>query len=50
VPVEYHEVSHDAVRGGDPRLCTRETGEALVEQLTEIGARFVAHHAQHYRE
>jgi creatinine amidohydrolase len=45
LPVEYHEVSHDAVRGGDPRLCRRETGEALVEQLTEIGARFVAHHA-----
>ena len=50
VPVEYHEVSADAVRGGDPGLSTRETGEALVEQLTEIGARFVAHHAQHYRE
>lgn len=47
VPVEYHEVAPNGVRGGDPRLCARETGEALVEQLTELGARFVAHHAQH---
>jgi creatinine amidohydrolase len=47
VPVEYHEVAPNGVRGGDPRLCARETGEAVVEQLTELGARFVAHHAQH---
>jgi creatinine amidohydrolase len=45
LPVEYHEVSPDAVRSGDPRGSRRETGVALVEQLTEIGARFVAHHA-----
>jgi creatinine amidohydrolase len=45
LPVEYHEVSTDAVRGGDPRLSRRETGVALVEKLTEVGARFVAHHA-----
>ncbi len=50
VPVEYHEVSADSVRGGDPLLSARETGEALVELLTEIGARFVAHHAQNYKE
>ena len=47
VPVEYHEVSPDGVRGGDPRLSSAETGAALVEQLTEIGARFVQHHASH---
>jgi creatinine amidohydrolase len=47
VPVEYHEVAANGVRGGDPRLSARETGEALVEQLTEIGARFVAHYVQH---
>jgi creatinine amidohydrolase len=45
VPVEYHEVSPNGVRGGDPRLCAPETGIALVEQLTEIGARFVRHFA-----
>jgi creatinine amidohydrolase len=45
VPVEYHEVAPDGVRGGDPRLSSAETGAALVEQLTEIGARFVQHHA-----
>jgi creatinine amidohydrolase len=47
VPVEYHEVAPDGVRGGDPRLSSVETGAALVEQLTEIGARFVQHHARH---
>ena len=45
VPVEYHEVAADGVRGGDPRLSSAETGAALVEQLTELGARFVHHHA-----
>jgi creatinine amidohydrolase len=47
LPVEYHEVAPDGVRGGDPRLSSAETGAALVEQLTEIGARFVQHHASH---
>ncbi|HSU05895.1 MAG TPA: creatininase family protein [Acetobacteraceae bacterium] len=45
MPVEYHEVSPDGVRGGDPRLSSPETGVALVEQLTEISARFVRHFA-----
>ncbi|HEX5327757.1 MAG TPA: creatininase family protein [Acetobacteraceae bacterium] len=45
VPVEYHEVAPDGVRGGDPRLSSAATGAALVEQLTEIGARFVRHYA-----
>jgi len=45
VPVEYDAVAPDGVRGGDPRLSSPETGAALVEQLTELGARFVAHYA-----
>jgi creatinine amidohydrolase len=48
VPVEYHEVAPDGVRGGDPRLCSVETGAALVEQLTALGARFVAHYAARF--
>jgi creatinine amidohydrolase len=47
VPVEYHEIAPDAVRSGDPRLCSAETGAVLVEQLTELGARFVQHYAAH---
>ena len=47
VPVEYDEIAPDGVRSGDPRLCAPETGEKLVEQLTEIGARFVQHYAKH---
>ena len=43
IPVEYDEIAPDAVRGGDPRLCSAETGAKLVEQLTETGARFIAH-------
>ncbi len=45
VPVEYNEIAPNGVRTGDPALCSPETGAALVEQLTEIGARFVAHYA-----
>jgi creatinine amidohydrolase len=47
VPVEYHEIAPQGVRAGDPRLCSPETGAKLVEQLTELGARFVAHYAEH---
>jgi creatinine amidohydrolase len=47
MPVEYDEIAPDAVRGGDPRLSSKETGAALVEQLTEIGARFVRHYVGH---
>lgn len=46
VPAEYDAVAPDAVRG-NPRLCSEKTGAALVEQLTEIGARFVQHYAKH---
>jgi creatinine amidohydrolase len=46
VPAEYNDFAPDGVRGGDPRLCKPETGAALVEQLTEIGAQFAAHYAK----
>lgn len=46
VPAEYDAVAPNAVRG-DARLCSEKTGAALVEQLTEIGARFVAHYTKH---
>ncbi len=45
VPVEYDAVTANGVLNGDPRLCSAATGAALVEQLTEIGARFVRHYA-----
>ncbi len=47
IPVEYDEIAPNAVRSGDPRLCSAETGAKLVEQLTEIGARFVRHYVDH---
>lgn len=47
IPLEYKAFAPDAVRGGDPRLCSAKTGEALVEQLTALCARFVAHYARH---
>ncbi len=42
LPVEYDEIAPNAVRSGNPLLCSAETGAALVERLTEIGARFIA--------
>jgi len=47
VPVEYHEIAPLGVRAGDARLCSPETGAALVEQLTDLGGRFVAQYARH---
>jgi creatinine amidohydrolase len=47
MPLEYDAFAPNAVRGGDPRLSSAATGEALVEQLTTLGARFVAYYAQH---
>lgn len=47
LPVEYDAVAPNGVLNGDPRLCSAETGAALVEQLTELGARFVSHYASH---
>ena len=46
IPLEYDATSPTGVGAGDPRLCTAETGAALTEQLTEIGARFCAHWAK----
>ncbi len=43
VPLDYDQVSPDAVSAGDPRLCTAETGAALAEMLATIGADFCAH-------
>jgi creatinine amidohydrolase len=47
LPVEYDEIAPNAVRSGDPRMCSAETGAALVEKLTELGANFIAHWLQH---
>jgi creatinine amidohydrolase len=47
IPVELDEMAPNGVRAGDPRLCSAETGAAVAEQLTEIGARFVRHFAEH---
>lgn len=46
MPLDYDATSPTGVGAGDPRLCTPETGAALTEQLTELGARFVQHWAQ----
>ena len=43
LPVEYDEIAPNAVRSGDPRLCSAATGAALVEKLTELGAGFIRH-------
>lgn len=45
LPVEYDEVYTEGVGGGDPNGSSAETGAALVEQLTDIVARFAAHFA-----
>lgn len=46
MPLEYDATSPTGVGAGDPRLCSAETGAALTEQLTEMGARFCAHWAK----
>lgn len=43
VPLELDEMAPNGVWQGDPSLCSAATGAALVEKLTELGARFVAH-------
>lgn len=43
VPLEVAETAPNGVWGGDPRLCSAETGAKLVDQLSDIGARFVAY-------
>jgi len=47
VPVEYDAMAPNGIRNGDPRLCSPETGAALVERLTELGARFARHYVEH---
>lgn len=49
VPVEVDEIAPNGLWHGDPRLASAETGAQLVEQLTGLGARFVAHYAAHAR-
>lgn len=43
VPIELDETAPNGVWGGDPRLCSAETGAKLVAQLSEKGARLIAH-------
>ena len=43
VPLEVADTAPNGVFGGDPRLSSAETGAALVERLTTIGARLAAH-------
>ena len=49
VPLEVAELAPNGVAAGDPRLCSPETGAALAEKLTELGARFVRHYADQSR-
>jgi creatinine amidohydrolase len=42
LPLEVAEIAPNGVWNGDPRLCSAETGAALVARLAEIGARLAA--------
>ncbi len=42
VPLEVAQIAPNGVWGGDPRLSSAETGAALVERLSAIGARLAA--------
>lgn len=42
VPLEVEQIAPNGVFKGDPRLCSPETGAALVERLADIGARLAA--------
>lgn len=46
LPIEYDEVYNQGVAQGDPKLCSAETGAALVEKLTGVCARFIRHYDQ----
>lgn len=46
MPLEVAQSAPEGVRGGDPRLCSAETGQKMVEGLVDLGARFVAHYAK----
>jgi creatinine amidohydrolase len=43
VPLEGKDTVPNGIFGGDPRLCTRETGVALVKKLVKVGAAIAAH-------
>ena len=43
LPLEVEQIAPNGVFVGDPRLCSAETGRAVVERLAEIGARLAAH-------
>lgn len=47
VPLEIDETAPQGVWAGDPRLCSAETGAALVEQLSDKAARFIEHWLTH---
>ena len=46
LPIEFPESAPGGALNSDARLASSETGAALVERLTELGARFVAHCAK----
>ncbi|WP_426956996.1 creatininase family protein [Muricoccus radiodurans] len=45
LPMEYDDTYHQGVAGGDPKLCSAETGKVLSEALADIASRFVVHFA-----
>ncbi|MDA8051018.1 MAG: creatininase family protein [Rhodospirillales bacterium] len=46
IPIEFNEAAPGGALNADARLSAAATGALLVEQLTELGARFVLHYAQ----
>jgi creatinine amidohydrolase len=46
LPLEYDAATPTGVVGGDARLCSAETGQALVEKIVGLGSRFIAHFAE----
>lgn len=50
-PTEAAENAPDGVWGGDPHLCSADTGRVLVQELVRLGAGFVKDHvSQGFRE
>jgi creatinine amidohydrolase len=45
LPLEFDEAAPGGSLAADVSLCSAATGAALLERLTALGARFVAHHA-----
>jgi creatinine amidohydrolase len=43
LPLEIDSLAPNGVLSGDPRLCSAETGAAIVEKLVQIGADFIRH-------